>query len=155
VAITDDGVSTFTDPTRKAIVRPDTGAILGVFRSGYKVQDYDRRLIENVETILDADLQSEDCRNPTSPGAPRMSESATVRFARPIMTAAGVYAPGHIGELTQYLPFELVDDVLSLTKTFQTPVARSAVPCRCTSCLHSCCSPALALRGYGRSSPQD
>ena len=48
-----------------------------------------------------------------------MSESATVRFARPITAAAGVYAPGHIGELTQYLPFELVDDVLSLTKTVQ------------------------------------
>lgn len=48
-----------------------------------------------------------------------MSESATVCFARPITAAAGVYAPGHIGELTQYLPFELVDDVLSLTKTVQ------------------------------------
>ena len=31
----------------------------------------------------------------------------------------GVYAPGHIGELTQYLPFELVDDVLSETETVQ------------------------------------
>jgi hypothetical protein len=48
-----------------------------------------------------------------------MSESATVCFVRPITAAAGVYAPGHIGELTQYLPFELVDDVLSLTKTVQ------------------------------------
>src|SRR6476619_449101 len=48
-----------------------------------------------------------------------MSESSTVRFARPITAAAGVYAPGHIGELTQYLPFELVDDVLSATKTVQ------------------------------------
>jgi hypothetical protein len=48
-----------------------------------------------------------------------MSESATVSFARPITAAAGVYAPGHIGELTQYLPFELVDDVLSETKTVQ------------------------------------
>lgn len=48
-----------------------------------------------------------------------MSESATVCFARPITAAAGVYAPGHIGELTQYLPFELVDDVLVLTKTVQ------------------------------------
>jgi Insertion element 4 transposase N-terminal/Transposase DDE domain len=48
-----------------------------------------------------------------------MSEFATVRFARSITAAAGVYAPGHIGELTQYLPFELVDDVLSLTKTVQ------------------------------------
>ena len=48
-----------------------------------------------------------------------MSESSTVRFARPITAAAGVYAPGHLGELTQYLPFELVDDVLSQTKTVQ------------------------------------
>src|SRR4051812_20042109 len=48
-----------------------------------------------------------------------MSESATVSFARPVTAAAGVYAPGHIGELTQYLPFELVDDVLSETKTMQ------------------------------------
>jgi hypothetical protein len=48
-----------------------------------------------------------------------MSESATVCFARPITAAAGVFAPGHIGELTQYLPFELVDDVLSETKTVQ------------------------------------
>ena len=48
-----------------------------------------------------------------------MSESATVSFARPITAAAGVYAPGHIGELTQYLPFELVDDVLAETKTVQ------------------------------------
>ena len=48
-----------------------------------------------------------------------MSESATVCFVRPITAAAGVFAPGHIGELTQYLPFELVDDVLSETKTVQ------------------------------------
>ena len=48
-----------------------------------------------------------------------MSESSIVRFAHPITAAAGVYAPGHIGELTQYLPFELVDDVLSETKTVQ------------------------------------
>jgi hypothetical protein len=25
---------------------------------------------------------------------------------------AGVFAPGHLGELTQYVPFELVDDVV-------------------------------------------
>ena len=59
-----------------------------------------------------------------------MSESATVRFARPITAAAGVYAPGHIGELTQYLPFELVDDVLSRDQDGATPAARSAVPGR-------------------------
>ena len=48
-----------------------------------------------------------------------MSESATVTVARSVTAAAGVYAPGHLGELTQYLPFELVDDVLSQTKTVQ------------------------------------
>jgi Insertion element 4 transposase N-terminal/Transposase DDE domain len=48
-----------------------------------------------------------------------MSESATVTVTRSITAAAGAYAPGHLGELTQYLPFELVDDVLSETKTVQ------------------------------------
>ena len=56
VTIDETGVQTFTDPTRKAIVRPDTGAILGIFRTGYKVHDYDQWLINNVEGILDADL---------------------------------------------------------------------------------------------------
>ena len=48
-----------------------------------------------------------------------MSESATVTVTRSVTAAPGVYAPGHLGELTQYLPFELVDDVLSQTKTVQ------------------------------------
>ena len=48
-----------------------------------------------------------------------MSESATVVVTRSIRVAAGVFAPGHLGELTQYLPFELVDDVLELTRTAQ------------------------------------
>jgi hypothetical protein len=48
-----------------------------------------------------------------------MSESATVVVTRSVRVAAGVFAPGHLGELTQYLPFELVDDVLELTRTAQ------------------------------------
>jgi hypothetical protein len=56
VTLDQDGVATYTDTTRKAIVRPDTGAILGIFRTGYKVHDYDQWLINNVEGILDADL---------------------------------------------------------------------------------------------------
>jgi hypothetical protein len=48
-----------------------------------------------------------------------MSESATVTVTRSVTAAAGVYAPGHLGELTPYLPFELVDDVLAQTKTVQ------------------------------------
>ncbi|HYN95288.1 MAG TPA: IS4 family transposase [Pilimelia sp.] len=33
--------------------------------------------------------------------------------------AAGVFAPGHLGELTQLIPFEMVDDVLALTRRTQ------------------------------------
>jgi hypothetical protein len=39
--------------------------------------------------------------------------------ARAIRSAAGVFAPGHLGELTQYLPFELVDAVLEETRRAQ------------------------------------
>src|SRR5215471_11992059 len=38
---------------------------------------------------------------------------------RAVTVAKGIFAPGHLGELTQYLPFELVDDVLAETKTVQ------------------------------------
>jgi hypothetical protein len=40
-------------------------------------------------------------------------------IAREVTVAEGVFAPGHLGELTQYLPFELVDDVLEQTRTGQ------------------------------------
>jgi hypothetical protein len=46
-------------------------------------------------------------------------QSATATITRTVTAAAGVYAPGHLGELTQYLPFELVDEVLEQTKTVQ------------------------------------
>jgi hypothetical protein len=36
-----------------------------------------------------------------------------------VRVAAGLFAPGHLGELTRYLPFELVDDVLAQTRTLQ------------------------------------
>jgi hypothetical protein len=47
------------------------------------------------------------------------TESATATITRAVTVAAGVYAPGHLGELTQYLPFELVDDVLAQAKAVQ------------------------------------
>ena len=47
------------------------------------------------------------------------AESATATVTHAVTAAAGVYAPGHLGELTQYLPFELVDDVLEQTRTVQ------------------------------------
>jgi Insertion element 4 transposase N-terminal/Transposase DDE domain len=46
-------------------------------------------------------------------------QSAIVTFTRTITVAAGVFAPGHLGELTQFAPFELVDDVLARTGAVQ------------------------------------
>ena len=47
------------------------------------------------------------------------TQSATTTITRAVTVAAGVFAPGHLGELTQYLPFELVDDVLECTGSVQ------------------------------------
>jgi hypothetical protein len=47
------------------------------------------------------------------------TQSATSTITHTVTVAAGVYAPGHLGERTQYLPFELVDDVLEATRTVQ------------------------------------
>jgi Insertion element 4 transposase N-terminal/Transposase DDE domain len=46
-------------------------------------------------------------------------QSATSTLTRTITVGEGVFAPGHLGELTQYVPFELVDDVLNQTRTVQ------------------------------------
>ena len=37
-------------------------------------------------------------------------------ITRTITVAAGVFAPGHLGELTQVIPFELADGVLADTR---------------------------------------
>src|SRR5215471_18712360 len=42
-----------------------------------------------------------------------------ITVPRLVTAAAGVFAPGHLGELTRYLPFELVDDVLEGTGAAQ------------------------------------
>lgn len=43
--------------------------------------------------------------------------AAVVSITRTITVAAGVFAPGHLGELTQVVPFELADAVLEETRT--------------------------------------
>lgn len=53
------------------------------------------------------------------PEAPLRAEFATTTITHAVRVAAGVFAPGDLGELTQYLPFELVDDVLEQTRTGQ------------------------------------
>ncbi len=55
-ALTPHGVVQGGDPDRKAVMRSDTGAILGVFRRGYRPHQYEQWLVQAVETILDADL---------------------------------------------------------------------------------------------------
>ena len=57
-----------------------------------------------------------------------MNDCAMVTVPCLITVAAGVLAPGHLGELTRYLPFELVDDVLESTRT--TERRRRALPSR-------------------------
>ncbi len=49
----------------------------------------------------------------------RPQSPTTTPVSRAVTVAAGVFAPGHLGELTRYLPFELVDDVLAQTRTVQ------------------------------------
>jgi len=48
-----------------------------------------------------------------------LNDCAMVTVPCLITVAAGVFAPGHLGELTRYLPFELADDVLEGTRTVQ------------------------------------
>jgi hypothetical protein len=39
-----------------------------------------------------------------------------------VRVAAGAFAPGHLGELTRLVPFEMVDDVLAVTRRTQTRI---------------------------------
>jgi Insertion element 4 transposase N-terminal/Transposase DDE domain len=50
-------------------------------------------------------------------GAAARLRSAVTTVTRSITVAAGVFAPGHLGELTRQVPFELVDAVLEQTRT--------------------------------------
>ena len=46
-------------------------------------------------------------------------QCSTVCLSRSITLAEGVFAPGHLGELTQQVPFELADAVLAETGAVQ------------------------------------
>ena len=61
-----------------------------------------------------------------------MNDCAMVAVPCPVTVAAGVLAPGHLGELTRYLPFELADDVLESTRTVQRRMR--ALPSRVGIC---------------------
>jgi hypothetical protein len=49
-------------------------------------------------------------------------QSGTCRVVREVTVAEGRFAPGHLGELTQIVPFEMVDAVLDETDTVQQRV---------------------------------
>jgi hypothetical protein len=51
-----------------------------------------------------------------------LTDCAMVTLTVAVTVAAGVYAPGQLGELTRWLPFELADDVLAVTGTVQERV---------------------------------
>lgn len=40
-------------------------------------------------------------------------------ITRTVTVAEGRFAPGHLGELTQHIPFEMVDEALAATRTTQ------------------------------------
>lgn len=50
--------------------------------------------------------------------------AAVTVIPRTVTVAAGVFAAGHLGELTRHLPFELVDAVLAETRTVQRRLRR-------------------------------
>lgn len=54
-AISIDGVTSTPVASHKAITRSDTGAVVGIVGSGYKVHDYSEWLTRNVAAMLDTD----------------------------------------------------------------------------------------------------
>src|SRR5574342_477717 len=56
------------------------------------------------------------------------TRSTVMTITKTIQVAAGVFAPGHLGELTRHAPFELVDAVLAETRAQQQRLRE--LPCR-------------------------
>jgi IS5 family transposase len=73
--------------------------------------------------------------------------SDQIAITRTVTVAAGRFAPGHLGELTQLIPFEMVDEVLAATGRLQQRVrllpARVVVYLVLAGCL-------FAELGYGQ-----
>ncbi len=56
VLVTEDGVNAIPDPSRKAIIRPDTNTVLGITGEGYAVHQYRAWLLDNLARLLDDGL---------------------------------------------------------------------------------------------------
>jgi Insertion element 4 transposase N-terminal len=79
------------------------------------------------------------------------AQSAIASFTRVVTVAAGVFAPGHLGELTQFAPFELVDDVLEQTGAVQRRLRDLPSRAGVYFVLALGMFPRLGTRGCGRS----
>lgn len=54
--LSDEGVTTINDPSRKMLVHPATGRVLGVHGEGYKVHGYEETLLRDAAAITDGEL---------------------------------------------------------------------------------------------------
>src|SRR3954451_11536874 len=61
-------------------------------------------------------------RRSPRPGAPLPDQSDTCHVVREVTVAGGRFAPGHLGALTQIVPFEMVDAALAETGAMQSRV---------------------------------
>ena len=53
-----------------------------------------------------------------------------IAITRTVRVATGVFAPGHLGELTRFIPFEMVDEALAATRRTQQRIR--LIPARVT-----------------------
>ena len=80
-----------------------------------------------------------------------VSPSALTAITRTVTVAAGRFAPGHLGELTPTMPFELVDAVLSETGTVQRRLVICPRGSASTSSWRCACFPRSATGWSGTS----
>jgi hypothetical protein len=62
-----------------------------------------------------------------------LNQSAMVTVSSAVSVAEGAFAPGHLGELTRYLQFELADDVLESIRAVQRRMRTLLSRVGCTS----------------------
>ena len=77
--------------------------------------------------------------------------SAVTTITTTITVAAGVFAPGHLGELTQIVPFELADAVLADARAAQRRLRLLPSRVGCTSCWGWGCFPGPGTWACGSS----
>jgi len=99
-----NGVTTFADPTRKAVVRPvgalhadDMGGIMGIFKDGYQTHQFSDWLIDSVADLMGDDLGIE------SAGLLKSGAVAWVQISMPdTMQVAGFEFRPHLLACTSH-----------------------------------------------------